>query len=469
MEFPHIADKMPAGLVVTDPQLEVLYMNNHARKAIFGLHHGQDGGAAMLRKRFYTTNRHTFDMSGCMQEMIAQRQRNFQKTLIMKKGDEDLLIHFTARGFTSEGNDYYIFVLTDISEEMDCVVHAPGSFGREDFVLGKRIIGHDEKIRQIYRMIRLAADSMVNVMVTGESGTGKELVADAIHALSDRQKKPLVKVNCAALSESLLESELFGHVKGAFTGAIKDRAGKFEEAGGGTLFLDEIGEISPSLQVKLLRVIQEKTIERVGDNKPIRVDIRIIAATNKDLQELIRKGAFREDLYYRLHVFSIHMPALRERPLDIPRLCDHFIDQSNINTGKQVRGMSREAMRLMMEYPWPGNIRELENAIEHAFVLVQGSLITAEDLPGSITTYRAEVQIETRAGIPPETSDQVRQQGHQDHDVPGIRKSPGGRLLISKEQLAALLRQHGGNQTQTARSLGISRVALWKKMKKFGL
>ncbi len=469
MDFPHIADKMPAGLVITDPQLEVLYMNSHAREAIFGLRHGQDGGAVMLRKRFYTTDRHAFDMSGCMQQMIAQRRRNFQKTLIMKKGDEDLLIYFMARGFTSEGNDYYVFVLSDISNEMDCVVHAPGSFGREDFVLGKRIIGHDEKIRQIYRMIRLAADSMVNVMVTGESGTGKELVADAIHALSDRQKNPLVKVNCSALSESLLESELFGHVKGAFTGAIKDRAGKFEEADSGTLFLDEIGEISPSLQVKLLRVIQEKTIERVGDNKPIRVDIRIIAATNKDLQELIRKGEFREDLYYRLHVFSIHMPALRERPLDIPRLCDHFIDQCNAQTGKQVKGLTREAMRLMMQYPWPGNIRELENAIEHAFVLVQESLITQEDLPGSIADYRVEVPPEMPDVEPFEAGEAGVRQSPGANDVRNIKKTPGGRVHVSKAQLAALLDQHDGNQTQTARFLGISRVALWKKMKKLGL
>jgi len=466
MDFPHIADKMPAGLVITDPQLEVLYMNTYARESIFGLRHGQDGGAVMLRKRFYTTDRHAFDMSGCMQEMIARRQRSFQKTLILKKSNEEMLIYFTANGFTSEGTDYYIFVLSDISNEMDCVVHAPGSFGREDFVLGKRIIGRDEKIRQIYRMIRLAADSVVNVMITGESGTGKELVADAIHALSDRQKKPLVKVNCAALSESLLESELFGHVKGAFTGAIKDRAGKFEEADGGTLFLDEIGEISQALQVKLLRVIQEKTIERVGDNKPVRVDIRIIAATNKHLPELISKGEFREDLYYRLHVFSIHMPALRERPLDIPRLCDHFIDQCNQNTGKQVKGMTKEAMRLMMEYPWPGNIRELENAIEHAFVLVQDNLITPGDLPVTLTGTRAE---RLHAVPARQEQDKSALSDASDPDVSNIQKTPGGRLLITKEQLRALLAQHGGNQSQTARFLGISRVGLWKKMKKFGL
>jgi len=459
-DFNVLVDKIPAGIVITDPQLEVLHMNAHARNQIFELRPGQDTGAVMLRRRFYTTDRQHFDMSGCMQEMIARQQRIFHKTLILKKRDDEALIYFTVNGFNTEGSDYYIFMLADISNEMDCVVHAPGGFGREDFVLSKRIIGHDEKIRSIYRMIRLAADSMVNVMVTGESGTGKELVADAIHFLSARRDKPMVKVNCTALSESLLESELFGHVKGAFTGAVKDRAGKFEEADGGTLFLDEIGEISPSLQVKLLRVIQEKTIERVGDNRPIRVDMRIIAATNKDLRRIVQREEFREDLFYRLNVFSIHMPSLRERPLDIPRLCDHFVDQGNRNTGKQIKGISKDAMRLMMQYPWPGNIRELQNAIEYAFVLAQNSMITREDLPEAV------VSGEEAYGNPEKRKDPDNiELSHE----PVLRKKRGGRLNISKKQLKAALESHGWNQSQTARTLGISRVALWKKMKKLGL
>lgn len=459
-DFNVLVDKIPAGIVITDPQLEVLHMNAHARNQIFELRPGQDAGAVMLRRRFYTTDRQHFDMSGCMQEMIARQQRIFHKTLILKKRDDEALIYFTANGFNTEGSDYYIFMLADISHEMDCVVHAPGGFGREDFVLSKRIIGHDEKIKSIYRMIRLAADSMVNVMVTGESGTGKELVADAIHFLSARRDKPMVKVNCTALSESLLESELFGHVKGAFTGAVKDRAGKFEEADGGTLFLDEIGEISPSLQVKLLRVIQEKTIERVGDNRPIRVDMRIIAATNKDLRRIVQREEFREDLFYRLNVFSIHMPSLRERPLDIPRLCDHFVDQGNRNTGKQIKGISKDAMRLMMQYPWPGNIRELQNAIEYAFVLAQNSMITREDLPEMV------VRGEGAYGNPEKRKDPDTTELSPERVM---RKTRGGRLNISKKQLEAALESHGWNQSQTARTLGISRVALWKKMKKLGL
>ncbi len=459
-DFNELVEKIPAGIVITDPQLEVLHMNAHARNQIFELRPGQDAGTVMLRRRFYTTDRLHFDMSGCMQEMIARQKRVFHKTLILKKREDEALIYFTANGFNTEGSDYYIFMLADISNEMDCVVHAPGGFAREDFVLSKRIIGHDEKIRSIYRMIRLAADSMVNVMITGESGTGKELVADAIHFLSARRDRPMVKVNCTALSESLLESELFGHVKGAFTGAVKDRAGKFEEADGGTLFLDEIGEIRPSLQVKLLRVIQEKTIERVGDNRPIVVDMRIIAATNKDLRRIVQREEFREDLFYRLNVFSIHMPALRERPLDIPRLCGHFIDQGNRNTGKQIREISKDAMRLMMQYPWPGNIRELQNAIEYAFVLAQNSMITREDLPETV------VRGDAGHGNPGRREDPGMAELSRE---PVLRKTRSGRLNISKEQLEAALASHGWNQSQTARVLGISRVALWKKMKKLGL
>ncbi len=457
--FNQLTDKLPAGIVITDAQLEVFYMNAYAREHIFELRPGHDRGSVMLRRSFYTTDRKRFDMGNCMQEMIERQKRSFHKTLILRRRHDEALVYFTANGFRMEGLDYYLFVISDISNEMDCVVHSPGAFGREDFVLGNRIIGLDEKIRHIHRMIRLAADSMVNVMITGESGTGKELVADAIHALSDRRDKPLVKVNCSALSESLLESELFGHVKGAFTGAVKDRPGKIEEAGGGTLFLDEIGEIDHSLQVKLLRVIQEKTIERVGDKKPVRVDMRIIAATNKDLRALTQEGTFREDLFYRLNVFSIHMPALRERPLDIPRLCDHFIDKGNQQTGKNIKGFTKEAMRAMLRYHWPGNIRELENAIEHAFVLAQNNMIAPDDLPDTVSAGES-----LPAGRKEADGNEV-QEAKADQEPKKIR----GRLHITREQLESVLEKHSWNQSQAARSLGISRVALWKKMKKMGL
>ncbi len=455
-DFNELSSKMPAGVLVTDPHLEVLYMNTYARERIFSLRPGQDSASVMMNRRFYTTDRQDFDMGGCMKNMVRDNRRSFHKTLILARREGEILVFFTASAFLLEGSDYYLFVLVDISAEMDCITHSPGGFGREDFIISQRIIGRDSRIRELYRLISLAAASTVNVMVTGESGTGKELVADAIHALSERREGPLIKVNCSALSESLLESELFGHVRGAFTGAVRDKMGKFEQAHGGTLFLDEIGEISQSLQVKLLRVIQEKTIERVGDTRSIPVDMRIVAATNRDLREMIKEGRFREDLYYRLNVFSVHMPPLRERQLDIPLLCDHFIEQNNERSGKQIKGLGREAMRLVMRYPWPGNVRELQNAIEHAFVLAGSGLIAPDDLPDSLRLYRPAGQ-ESRpdlTGIP---------------NTAALRKGRGGRLPIGREQLAEVLESHGWNQSETARALGISRVALWKKIRKFDL
>ncbi|GEM_PF-1275765 len=459
MDYKQLFETMPAGVVVADHHLRIHYMNPFARQMVFALAHAEDDPAdVLLSETFFTTDRQRFDMGGCMRNMISSRKRVFHKTLIVKKQGGELLVYFTARGFRQQGSDFILLMISDISAEMDCIVHSPGSFPRKQFFLEQTIIGRDEKIRALYRMITLAADSGVNVMVSGESGTGKELVADAIHYLSDRSKGPLVKVNCSALSEHLLESELFGHVKGAFTGAIKDKTGKFEEASGGTIFLDEVGEISLSLQVKLLRVIQEKTIERVGDNKTIRLNLRIIAATNRNLRERIASKEFREDLFYRLNVFAINMPPLRERRLDIPLLCDHFIVEFNLSTGKRVKGVGREALQLLMRYPWPGNIRELRNAIEHAFVLVQAQVIQPDDLPENIREYQ-----------PGHRDAGPGYEGLPGSGATGFAKTPGGRLQISKEQLDMVLEAHAFNQTRTADYLGISRVALWKKMKKFGL
>jgi len=244
-----------------------------------------------------------------------------------------------------------------------------------------KIIGKSRAMQQVFTAIRAAAASEATILIQGESGTGKELVAGAIHFNSDRRKGPLVAVNCSALSENLLESELFGHVKGAFTGANRDRMGRFEEASGGSIFLDEIGELSPLIQVKLLRVLQEREVERVGDSRKRRIDIRIITATHNDLYARVREGHFREDLYYRLKVFPIRLPPLQERREDIPILADHFIRGMNRQTGKTVTGLSPGAMRIFMDYPWPGNVRELENAIEHAFVLCSGGDIDVADLP----------------------------------------------------------------------------------------
>ncbi len=258
---------------------------------------------------------------------------------------------------------------------------------REDSFHG--ILGKSPSMRQLFNLITSAAQSEAPVVITGESGTGKELVAAAIHRLSGRSNGPFIKVNSAALNESLLESELFGHVKGAFTGADRSRIGRFEAANGGDIFLDEIGDMPATTQAKLLRVLQEKIIEKVGDHRAIPVDVRVISATNKDLGDLMASGSFREDLYYRIGVIPIHLPPLRERSEDIPLLVENFVERARLKTKKLIQGMSKEALDLLMTYPWPGNIRELINVIDYTFVVCPEGTILPEHLPISITRAAA--------------------------------------------------------------------------------
>ena len=296
------------------------------------------------------------------------------------------------------------------------------------------IIGSNEAMQKVYRLIEDLADVQTTVLITGESGTGKELVAEALHYRGGRSGNPLVKVNCAALSENLLESELFGHVRGAFTGAIKDKIGRFQRADGGTIFLDEIGDISPGMQSRLLRVLQEMEFERVGDSTPIKVDVRVIAATNKDLREKVRNREFREDLYYRLKVVEIALPPLRKRREDIPLLIEHFIKKFNKKLNKDIVGISAEAQDRFMNYDWPGNIRELEHTLEHAFIVCRQNSIATEDLPSHLT---GPLAIETSS-----VSDN------------------GGNYLTIFEALD----KTGWNKAKAARLLGISRQTLYRKM-----
>jgi transcriptional regulator with GAF, ATPase, and Fis domain len=290
------------------------------------------------------------------------------------------------------------------------------------------------------------------VLITGETGTGKELTARTIHEQSGRKIGPMVKVNCSALTESLLESELFGHAKGAFTGAIKDKIGRFELADAGTLFLDEIGDVSPYIQVKLLRFLQEREFERVGEGETRRADVRIITATNKDLRALVRKGDFREDLYYRLKVFPIHMPPLRERKEDVGLLIHYFIEKFNKQTGKAIGSLSSEAALTLMDYSWPGNIRELENAIEHAFVTCREKEIGIFDLPLEIR----HVELTSTSGM-------------QKQDGPSpIPELFTKRKHLTREDLAGALKITQGNRIEAARLLGVDRTTLWRYMKKWG-
>jgi PAS domain S-box-containing protein len=299
------------------------------------------------------------------------------------------------------------------------------------------LVGRSAPMQEVYRRLRLAAQSDVTVLLTGESGTGKELAASAVHSLSGRRAKPFVAVNCSAIPEPLLESELFGHVKGAFTGAVRDRAGLFQLAEGGTLFLDEVAEMSPALQVKVLRALQEREIRRVGDERAFKVDIRIITATNRDLKVQLDRGNLRQDFYYRIAVFPIEMPALRERREDIPLLVDHFVAEVAGRKGSPAPKVASEALRALIEYPWPGNVRELRNAVEHSFVTQTGEQIALADLPREILS------------VPP-----------------GGEPEPE---VLEERRILEALEKAKGNRSKAARVLGMSRVTLWKKMHKMGL
>lgn len=322
------------------------------------------------------------------------------------------------------------------------------------------LVGKSSHMQEIYGLIEMAAASDANVIIAGESGTGKELVASAIHHGSLRHDKEFVRVNCASLTETLLESELFGHAKGAFTGAFQDHIGKFEFANHGTIFLDEIGEISPAMQAKLLHVLQERVVVHVGDNREIKIDVRVVTATNKNLRALVTKGKFREDLFYRLNVFPIHVPPLRERHTDLPLLIQHFIEKFNIRTGKQIVSCSPDVMRILMAYCWPGNVRELENTIEHAFVLCRKTDIQVVDLPHElrVAAVREGICAERVAGI-----------AQTFHPLPISKHLPGNRLSLSRETIERELTKQNGNKTATAKVLGISKVGLWKRMKKLGM
>ncbi len=315
--------------------------------------------------------------------------------------------------------------------------------GQYDF---EGIIARSEPMKQVFRMITKMAEYKSTVLLTGESGTGKELIARAIHRSSVRSNAPFVAVNCGAIPENLLESELFGYKRGAFTDAHSDKKGLFAEAEGGTLLLDEIGELPLALQVKLLRVLQEETVRSLGDTKDKKVDVRVVAATIRDLSEEVKKGRFREDLYYRLNVLPIHLPPLRERPDDIPLLIEHFIRRNNRRLGTLIEGLTPQTERMLISYPWPGNVRELENTVERAMVLCEGQRITPDDLPKSVQETQDLVHLTLASG---ELS---------------VKKTF---RIIEEELIRRALAKTGGNRTVAAKLLEISHRALLYKIKDY--
>jgi two-component system, NtrC family, response regulator HydG len=334
--------------------------------------------------------------------------------------------------------------LTDISELLKKETQIE-AFRRElssrDGFYG--ILGDSGPMHQVFDLIANAARSDAPVIIFGESGTGKELVAAAIHNSGSRHQKPYLKVNCAALNASVLESELFGHVKGAFTGAFQNRKGRFEAAQGGDIFLDEIGDLPLSTQVKLLRVLEEKVIERVGDNRPVHIDVRIISGTNRNLKDLVDSGLFREDLFYRINVIPIIIPPLRDRRSDIPLLAESFFRRIRLKNDKNIQAISNLAMETLMNYAWPGNVRELKSALEYAFVTCNGVMIEPQHLPPDV--FQNNLRISQKQNI---TLDRDETQKHR---------------------LINALKQTSGNQTQAARILGVSRITVWNRMKKYGI
>ena len=319
----------------------------------------------------------------------------------------------------------------------------------------ENIVGSSKAMQEVFGLVEKVADTDSTVLITGESGTGKELIAHAIHYASDRKDGPFIPVNCAAIPEELLESELFGHEKGAFTHAIKTRIGRFELANKGTIFLDEIGEMSPSLQVKLLRVLQERKFERVGGVKTISVDIRVVSATNQDLEIAVKEGRFREDLFYRLNVIPIHVPPLRERRSDIPLLAKHFLKKYCSGKKRCVEGITDEALDILTRYDWPGNVRELENIMERMVILANGKMITKDDLPYQI--------LEKTGGVPGQA-------------IPSDLEFPEDGLSLSqavseleKRLILKALERTGGVKNRAAKLLKMNRTTLIEKMKKLGL
>ena len=437
-----IFESMPVGILVTDREGRITLWNRAA-----------EGMTGLLRDEVLGRTPEVLRKEICLEpepvgaEVGAAEGGETSRCRIRTRAGADRVILRTSHPlFTVKGKVRgRVDTLTDITD----VLHLREEVEALRGILRERdrfhdLIGRSGPMQAVYERIRLAADSNVTVNLRGESGTGKELVAAAIHYTGGRAAGSFVKVNCSALPETLLESELFGHAKGAFTGAVADRAGRFERADGGTLLIDEIGDMSPVVQLKLLRVLESKEFERLGETTPRRADVRIISASHQDLRALVGEGRFREDLFYRVNVFRIELPPLRERPEDVPLLAAHFLEKFREETGREVDGVAPDAMRLLVRHPWPGNVRELSNAIEHAFVTAKDGTIRPEDFPD-------EVRLGQSAPRPASSSIPARDAG---------RTAEAVRNALEAEQ---------GNRERAASRLGISRVTLWKRMKQFGV
>lgn len=441
-----VVETMQEGLMLIDPKGKIMYINK-AFEDMIG--YTNDELVDQSCEVFQCDRCYSARANGGVSRYCAlfkeEKVRNTKCTFKKKKGGNLHLLK-NANVIRDEkgkvvGGVETLIDLSKIQEKEKIIANLRQKLNRHESF--DSIVGKSPAMQRVLDLAMSAAQSDAPLIIYGESGTGKEILANAIHSASQRGKNSFIKVNCAALNDNLLESELFGHVKGAFTGADYNRVGRFEAAIGGSIFLDEIGDLPMSTQTKLLRVLQEKEIERVGDHRPIDIDVRFIAATHKDLQQLLSEGLFREDLYYRIGVIPIYLPPLRERTEDIPQLVETFIKKISDRTLKPINSISRGALNFLMNYSWPGNIRELINAIEYAFVLCPGNQIQSSDLPG---------HIRGTSGIF-SAGESALENGSAD----------------KRQQLVDALVQAGGNQTKAARILGVSRVTVWKWIKKHGI
>jgi len=438
-----IVDTLQDGLMVLDPAGNILAVNPAAERL-----------TGYSRDELIGNNCRTLNCTGCdiygrgegkqWCSLFVSGEVRAKKCLISDKNRR--AVHVVKNASVLKDSEGHLLgaveTFTDISEivrQKEEIDSLRKSCRLEEGHHG--LLGESSPMQDLFELIENVAQTDAPVLVHGQSGTGKELVARAIHEESPRNAKPFIKVNCAALNENLLESELFGHEKGAYTGADRTRIGRFEAAHGGTIFLDEIGDIPLSTQVKLLRVLEEKEIERVGDHKPISVDVRIISATNKDLETLISLGNFREDLFFRINVFPLSCPSLAKRLEDIPVIVNHFIEINTSKGNKEITGLTPEAMEALLAYAWPGNVRELRNTIEYASILCPGGWIGKEHLPPKINMDRNIASFNTRSSTA----------SWQDE----------------RDKLIHTLRRFRGNQSETARALGVSRVTIWKRIKKY--
>lgn len=429
-----ILDSIGEGLFTIDKEFKINFINNAAEK-ITGF--SKEEAVGQICRKIFRCELNEIE---CPIANVLEKDQNIfeLKSKIKKKNNTKVPIKLNAAVLKNKNDEPVGGVVSfrDISYDLDI----ESFLSQTTHFYG--IVGHSKAMTDIFHLIQEIADTDVNILITGETGTGKEMIADAIQRTSKRKDKKFIKVNCGVLPPNLLASELFGHVKGAFTDAVKDRVGRFELCDCGTIFLDEIAEMSLQMQAQLLRVIQNGTFEKVGDSQSKRVDVRVIAATNSDLNEAIKNGKFREDLFYRLNVVPIELPPLRKRIEDIPFLATHFLKKFNLLYKKNIIGVEPEAMNILTNYNWPGNIREFENAIEHAFIRTKDKdMLCACSLPQSIRE-NIDCKNEFELGIP-------------------VQKNAA--------QLVKLLEANNWNKSKVAKILGVNRTTIWRQLKSMGL